>query len=126
MRSNEGVDLLRPRADGAMAALFPELARDGRIPAPTGSAAWAGARGTARLRARATAGGVPFVMLGQGLLRAPPPQWRFRRSAPPCLSALALEIAVEHGRKSLTNSLTGMLHASAQRSVGQVYWRTAG
>ena len=80
-----------------MAALFPELARDGHIPAAAGIAAGiatgAGARGTARLRARAAAAGVPFVLLAQGLLRAPPPQGRFGRATPPCLSALVLEIS---------------------------------
>jgi capsular polysaccharide export protein len=54
-----------------------------------GIAGWAGARDTARRRARAAAAGVPFVLLGQGLLRAPPRG----RAPPPCLSALALEIS---------------------------------
>jgi len=40
--------------------------------------------------------------------------------------ALALEMAIDHGKKSLANSLAGMLRAAAQRSTGQVYWRTAG
>ena len=53
----------------------------------------AGARGAARPHARAAAAGVPFVLLAQGLLRAPPPQGRFGRATPPCLSALVLEIS---------------------------------
>jgi len=40
--------------------------------------------------------------------------------------ALALEMAVDRGKTSLAKSLVAMLHASAQRSGGQVYWRTAG
>ena len=40
--------------------------------------------------------------------------------------ALALEMAVDHGKTGLAKSLAAMLHASAQRSAGQVYWRTAG
>jgi len=40
--------------------------------------------------------------------------------------ALALEMAVDHGKQNLAKSLAAMLHASAQRSGGQVYWRTAG
>ena len=52
-------------------------------------AAWAGARGTARLRARADAAARPFVLLAEGLLRAP----SRGRAMPPCLSALALEIS---------------------------------
>jgi capsular polysaccharide export protein len=75
----------RPPDDSAIAALFPELAASGAA----GIAAWAGARGAARQRARAEAAGVPFVLLGEGLLRAPPRG----RATPPCLSALALEIA---------------------------------
>jgi len=75
----------RPPGGGETAALFPELAR----PGAAGTAAWAGARGAARLRARASPAALPFVLLGQGLLRAPPRA----RAATPCLSALALEIS---------------------------------
>jgi len=75
----------RPPEGGATAAMFPELAKPGMA----GIAAWAGARETARLRARTGAAGRPFVLLGQGLLRAPPRG----RAEPPCLSALALEIS---------------------------------
>lgn len=74
---------------GAISALFPELASDRRDRAPRRIAAWAEAPGTARLRARAAAAGVPFVLLAQGLLRAPPRG----RMPPPSLSALVLEIA---------------------------------
>src|SRR5260370_41764779 len=75
----------RPPAGGAATVMFPELAAAG---APA-TAAWAGARGSARLRARAGAAGAPFVLLGEGLLRAPPRG----RATPPGLSALALEIS---------------------------------
>jgi capsular polysaccharide export protein len=74
---------------GAIAALFPELASDRRDRTPRGIAAWAETQGTARSRARAAAAGVPLVLLAQGLLRAPPRG----RASPPCLSALALEVA---------------------------------
>ncbi len=84
-RFGKSATVFRSPAGGAVAALFPELVK----PGATGIAAWAGARGTARLRARAGAAGVPFVLLGQGLLRAPPRG----RAPPPCLSALALEIS---------------------------------
>ncbi|MHB9106760.1 MAG: alpha-2-macroglobulin family protein [Armatimonadota bacterium] len=40
--------------------------------------------------------------------------------------ALALEMAVDHGKKDQAKSLAAMLHASARRGNGQVYWRTAG
>jgi capsular polysaccharide export protein len=63
--------------ESAMAGLFPELAGDSRHPGPAGA---------------------PFVRLAPGLLRAPP-RWRSRRSPPPCLSAVALEIV---GRGSPT------------------------
>ena len=82
-------NMLRAPSGGAISALFPELASDRRDPASCGIAAWAGARGTARLRAQAEAVGAPFVLLAQGLLRAPPRG----RASPPCLSALALEIS---------------------------------
>ena len=72
-------------AGGAATVMFPELAAAG---APA-TAAWAGPRGAAGLRARAGAAGVPFVLLGEGLLRAPPRG----RATPPGLSALALEIS---------------------------------
>src|SRR6266436_3256710 len=75
-----------PGAIAEMGALFPELASG---PGVGGIAVWAGARGTARLRARAASVGVPFALLGHGLLRAPPRG----RAPPPCLSALALEIS---------------------------------
>src|SRR6266446_1662920 len=78
--------MFRRPDDGVMGALFPELASD---PGVGGIAAWAGARGTARLRARAASAGVPFALLGHGLLRAPPRG----RAPPPCLSAMALEIS---------------------------------
>jgi capsular polysaccharide export protein len=78
-------NLFRPPADGAIAAMYPELVK----PGASGIAAWAEARGTARLRARAAAAGVPFVLFAPGLLRAPPRG----RAPPPCLSALALEMS---------------------------------
>ncbi len=74
-----------PPAAGAMAALFPELV----TPGASAIVAWAGARGTARLRARAASAGVPFALLAEGLLRAP----MRGRTRPPGLSALALEIS---------------------------------
>jgi len=77
--------IFRPPDGGETAALFPELAR----PGAAGIVAWTGARGTARLRARAKAAVLPFALVGQGLLRAPPRG----RSTRPLLSALALEIA---------------------------------
>jgi capsular polysaccharide export protein len=82
-------NMARPPAGGAISALFPELAVSDRNPGARGIAAWAEAPEAGRLRARAGAAGVPFVLLAPGLLRAPP-----RGSLPPpCLSALALEIA---------------------------------
>jgi capsular polysaccharide export protein len=84
-RFGKSATVFRSPAGGAVAALFPELVK----PGATGIAAWAGARGAARLRGRAGAAGVPLVLLGQGLLRAPPRG----RATPPCLSALALEIS---------------------------------
>jgi capsular polysaccharide export protein len=93
MRSREDVNIFRPLADGAMAALFPELARDPRVSAAGRIATGRGTRGAARLHARTTAAGIPFVLLAQGLLRAPPPQGWFRRAPAPCLSALVLEIS---------------------------------
>ena len=89
MRSNDGVNILPPPADSVIAALFPEFASDSPHPGAAAIAAWAGARGTARLRARASAAGVPFVLLAQGLLRAPPRG----RTPPPCLSARVLEVS---------------------------------
>src|SRR5437016_9849727 len=84
-RFTKSATMLGPPAGGAPAVLFPELVGSGAA----GIAAWVGARGTAGLRARAQAAGVPFVSLGQGLLRAP----RRGRTSPACLSALALEIS---------------------------------
>src|SRR5437870_6412423 len=78
-RFSKSATMLGPPDGGAPAVLFPELVE----PGAAGIVAWTGARGTTGLRARARAAGVPFVRLGQGLLRAPPP----------CLSALALEIS---------------------------------
>src|SRR5438128_1691443 len=75
-----------PPGDGAIAAMFPELARPGSAAV---TAAGARARGTARLRARAASAGAPFVLLAEGLLRAPPRG----RARPPCLSAQALEMS---------------------------------
>ena len=59
---------------GQITAMYPELVK----PGATGIALWAGARGTARLRARAGAAGVPLALFAPGLLRAPP-----RGGAPP-------------------------------------------
>ncbi len=84
-RFGKSETMVRPPAGGAAAALFPELVK----PGARGIAAWAGARGTARLRARAAAAGVPFVLFAPGLLRAPPRG----RAPPPCLSAVALEVS---------------------------------
>src|SRR5439155_10730404 len=84
-RFTKSATMLGPPAGGAPAVLCPELVESGAV----GIAAWVGARGTAGLRARARAAGVPFVLLGQGLLRAPPRG----HAPPPCLSALALEIS---------------------------------
>jgi capsular polysaccharide export protein len=86
MRSlSETAELFPRRATApgaAPAALFPELA-EGPV------AAWAGERGATRKRARAAAAGVPFVLLAEGLLRAPRRGHRPR----PWLSMLAGEIA---------------------------------
>jgi capsular polysaccharide export protein len=84
-RFSTSATVFRLPGGGEIEALFPELAR----PGAAGIAAWAGARGTAGRRARASAAALPFVLLGQGLLRAPPRG----RGTPPCLSALALGIS---------------------------------
>jgi capsular polysaccharide export protein len=80
-----------PLSSAALAALFPDFAieRDRRASDVAAIAAWAGSPGLARRQTRARALGVPFLVLGAGLLRAAP---RAEIGAP-CLSALALDIA---------------------------------
>src|SRR5260370_15454377 len=80
-----------PLSSAALAALFPDFAieRDRRASGVAAIAAWAGSPGLARRQTRARALGVPFLVLGEGLLRAAP---RAEIGAPR-LSALALDIA---------------------------------
>src|SRR5271157_979090 len=66
-----------PLDAAALAALYPDFVTEPQsLAAKVGSlsalAAWPGARDHERVRARAAALGVPFLRLGEGLLRAPP------------------------------------------------------
>src|SRR5262245_30564305 len=77
-----------PLDGAALAGLFADIAieprRRGREETvAAGLAAWSGSRYAGRVKARADASGVPFLLLGHGLLRAPP-GWG---SARPVLSA---------------------------------------
>jgi capsular polysaccharide export protein len=74
-----------PLAATTVAALFPELARQ----RATALAAWAGSPMAARVAARAAVRRLPFVLLGSGVLRAPPRGGR----RPPVLSVTALSIS---------------------------------
>jgi capsular polysaccharide export protein len=71
-----------PLAASAVAALFPELAPGGAAVL----AAWAGAPAARRIAALAATRGLPFALLGEGVLRAPPRGDR----PPPVLSVTAL------------------------------------
>src|SRR5271170_7952165 len=59
-----------PLTTPALTALFPDFVTS--EPAVAGLAAWRGARGSDRMRARAAGLGAPFLTLDCGLLRAPP------------------------------------------------------
>ncbi len=72
----------------ALAALFPEFAVSPSLKAPAVIAVWSGRRGGGRLRARATALGIPLLQLGYGILRAPPRSG----GSPPWLSVTAARI----------------------------------
>src|SRR5438128_288071 len=65
-----------PLDPAALIALYPDFVTEPSAPAnrgiPLGIAAWSGARRQGRVEARAAAMGVPFLLLGDGLLRAPP------------------------------------------------------
>ncbi len=75
----------------ALAGLFPNFAveRPRRRPGEALIGAWTGTPGLARRRAKAVSLNAPFVILGEGLLRAAPRAGAHR----PCLSALALGIS---------------------------------
>jgi capsular polysaccharide export protein len=77
-----------------LAALFPDHAIErGALPrnaaSLTGLAAWSGARSSGGVRARAAMLSLPFLELGEGLLRAPP--WNGRPA--PIVSATALALS---------------------------------
>src|SRR5438034_3248592 len=80
-----------PLADDAVAALFPDFAieRERRGAGAGAVAVWADTAKARRRWARAAAQGVPFVLLGEGLLRAPPRH----RNARLFLSATALAMS---------------------------------
>jgi len=80
-----------PLADEAVAALFPDFAIEReRRGARTGViAAWADTAEARRRSARAAAQGVPLVLLGEGVLRAP----SRARGAWPCVTATALAMS---------------------------------
>ena len=75
----------------ALAGLFPDFAveRPRCRPGEALIGAWTGTPGLARRRAKAVSLNAPFVILGEGLLRAAPRAGAHR----PCLSALALGIS---------------------------------
>src|SRR4051794_13013563 len=79
-----------PVSTEALAGLFPDFTvAPSRRSGDTAIVAWAESPGLARRRARAARFGLPFMVIGEGLLRAAP-----RDGAPaPCLSALALEVS---------------------------------
>jgi len=73
-----------PRKAAALAELLPDFAIEPHHDAAKGNglsgvAAWSGSRHQGRARKRAEARGVPFLVLGCGLLRAPP---RWGRASP--------------------------------------------
>jgi len=79
--SPTGLGLLEARSApseaAALAALLPDFAIERRLAGAgtdqlSGILAWTGARNVGRERTRAKALGVPFLLLGPGLLRAPP------------------------------------------------------
>jgi capsular polysaccharide export protein len=72
-----------PLAAAAVAALFSDL------PKGASRAAWAGAPAAQRVAAGAAARGLPFALLGRGVLRAPPRGDR----PPPVLSVTALYVS---------------------------------
>ena len=74
-----------PLDAAASAALFADFSDAGAL---AGIAAWAGSRQQKRGRARAAALGVPAIVLGNGLLRAPP----WRKGAAAVLSVTAVAI----------------------------------
>ena len=78
-----------PPGPDALAALFPELQS---IPAALTS--WSGSRRQALKEAHAAALGVPFIVFGCGLLRAPPR----RNGASPVLSATAVAVGGPRSR----------------------------
>ena len=75
-----------PLDPAALAALFPDLANG---PPLAGLAAWQGSRRAQGLGTRAAALNVPAIVLGGGLLRAPP----WREGAAALLSATAVAIS---------------------------------
>jgi len=78
-----------PLSAEALSGLFPDFAvASGRPTHDAATAAWAGTSGLARWRARPAALEVPFLVLGEGLLRAAPRA----RALRPCLSATALRL----------------------------------
>jgi capsular polysaccharide export protein len=77
-----------PLAAAALAALFPDFVPPGATRRAAALAAWAGSPAAARMAARAAACGLPFALLGPGILRAPPRDGR----APPVLSVTALSL----------------------------------
>lgn len=77
--------LAGPLGITAAAALFADFSDAG---APAGIAAWAGSRQQRRGQLRAAALGVPAIVLGNGLLRAPP--WRVGVAAVLSVTAVAI------------------------------------
>jgi capsular polysaccharide export protein len=75
-----------PLDAAASMALFADLSDAGAL---AGIAAWTGSRQQKRGQARAAALGVPAIVLGNGLLRAPP----WRKGAAPVLSVTAVAIS---------------------------------
>src|ERR671925_424089 len=77
----------------ALNAMLPDFVAERRAQTSdanglTGVVAWSGLRARGRAQRRATALGVPFILLGEGLLRAPP-GWGAAR---PTVSATAHSI----------------------------------
>ena len=95
-----------------MAGLFPDFTvAPSRDSGSAAIVAWAGSPGLARQCARAARRGLPFVIIGEGLLRAAPRVGARK----PCLSALALEVS---GPPSIADKL------SPERTLAERGWES--
>jgi capsular polysaccharide export protein len=130
-----------PASAAALAGLFPEFVVELGRPRPDASliGAWAGTPELAHRRATAAARDAPFVVLGEGLLRAAPRAAADR----PCLSTLALNILGPHSSvdalsparvlaqrgweiPALLQRAAAAREALVSGRVGGTWWQTGG